>query len=345
MIFSIKHLLKMLTFLFVLILTALPIQAENLQLVMPKIIYIGDTVEVRYIFHSNATIFDGDFAVKPSTKLSLRTDFDYFRLNASDFTVTSANLEKLNSEYTLTLNLIPWKTGFCVIPPFNLANLVRFTLESEGIFSTSASNFPFIVSLSPIEVKSLVKKTGIHNFLPQSGPLTLPGTTFFLVILAIISMIIFAALIYTLLHLPKIAHFIENFTYLYSLKKNSRKTIKKLLNLQKESEKITSDKEYASQIQHILRNFLNKRFGTDFSSVTTSGIAHLFNELMGGDLNENQAESIETLQEIFNRLDFIRFAQNARFLPAGENSDTSERSSITEKAVHLVESFDLEGEE
>ena len=344
MIFSIKNFLKKHIFLFAVIFTALPAQADNLQLVMPKIIYIGDTVEVRYIFHSNATIFDGDFAIKPSTKLSLRTDFDFFRANASNFTIKSANLEKLNSEYTLTLEFIPWKTGFCVIPPFNLANLVRFTLESEGILSTSASNIPFIISLSPIEVNSLVKKTGNHTFLPQSGPLTLPGTTLFLVILAIISLILFAVLIYALLHLPKIARFIENFTYLYSLKKNSRKTIKKLLALQKDSENFTSDKDYAAQIQHILRFFLKKRFGTDFSSVTTAKIAPLFTELMGGDLSETQSAIVESLQEIFNRLDYIRYAENARFLPASENAGTAERVLLTQKAVRLVESFDLEGE-
>ena len=339
-----KKIIKTIAVITQLILSQFFLSAENLQIVMPKIIYIGDTAEVRYIFHSDAEIFGKSFPLTENTSISLRTDFHFFKANESNFTVTSADIRRTGSEYTLTINIIPWKTGFCVIPPFNLASLVRFSLESEyGIETHSA--IPFIVSLSPIEVKSLVQKTGNNSFMPQSGPLTLPGTTLFLVIIAIVSLILFSALVFVILHLPGIARFIDNFTYLYSLKRNSRKTIKKILLLQKDSAKIPSDKDFAAELQHILRIFLKKRFSTDFSSVTSAKIPLLFTQIMGGSLSEKQENCVNTLLEIFNRLDYIRFAENAHFLETDKTDGINERISLAERSIRLIENFDSEEEE
>lgn len=339
-----KKIIKTIAVLTQLLFAQICLHAENLQIVMPKIIYIGDTAEVRYIFHSEAQIFGEAFSNLENTNLSLRTDFNFFKANESNFAVKYAEIRRTGSEYTLTLNIIPWKTGFCVIPPFNLASLVRFSLESEYGIETHTA-IPFIVSLSPIEVKSLAQKTGNNSFMPQSGPLTLPGTTFFLALLAIISLILFSALVFVILHLPRIARFIDNFTYLYSLKRNSRKTIKKILILQKDSDNIPSDKDFASELQHILRIFLNKRFSTDFSSVTSAKIPLLFTEIMGGSLSEKQEGCVNNLVEIFNRLDFIRFAENAHFIDCDKNDGTTERISLTENSIRLIENFDSEDEE
>ena len=136
-----------------------PAHSENLQIVMPRLIYIGDTIEIRSVFHSDALIFGGDFAEKPSATIPLRTDYEFFLAHEADFCVKAASLEKLNSEYTLNLTVIPWKTGFLQIPPFSLTSLVAFS-QNEKIVGTSPSmtgnrsSTPFIVSRSPIEVKS-----------------------------------------------------------------------------------------------------------------------------------------------------------------------------------------------
>jgi len=331
-----------------LILLSAPSHAQNLQLVMPKIIYIGDTVEIRYIFHSEAKIFGGEFSESASTFLNLNTEYEFFKANAADFTVTKATLEKQNAEYTLTLTVHPWKTGFLQISPFNLTTLVNSSLDFSRIREkhTMAITFtPFIIELSPIEIKSLVEKTGSHNFQPQVTPLTLPGTTTILVILAIIAFILFASILFALLHLPKIARFLGNISYMYSLKKNSRKTIRKILQLQKNSSTIVADKDYAEKLQHILRDFLNKRFGTDFSSIITSKIYAEFSELCGGTMSEQQQNIVESLLSIFTRLDYVRFAENGRFSQKNENNGENERFTISESAVHLVEDFDTEEEE
>ena len=322
-----------------------PAHSENLQIVMPRLIYIGDTIEIRSVFHSDALIFGGDFAEKPSATIPLRTDYEFFLTHEADFCVKAASLEKLNSEYTLNLTVIPWKTGFLQIPPFSLTSLVAFS-QNEKIVGTSPSmtgnrsSTPFIVSLSPIEVKSLVQKTGNHSFLPQASPLVLPGTTALLVFLALFALAVFSAILFVLLHLPRVARFIENLTALYSLKKNSRKAVKKIRALQKESEKIPSDKDFAEGLQHILRAFLNKRFAQNFSSVTTNALYPLFIALCGGDLGEHQENAVEHLIALFNRLDFIRFSEHARFLSASENNGKSERDSVCENAITMIEEFD-----
>ena len=167
---------KFLPLFFAFLLTFRAVSAENLQLVMPKIIYIGDTVEIRYVFHSEAKAFSGNFSDSPSYFLNLNTQYDFFKANDADFTVRKVTLEKINAEYTLTMTVIPWKTGMLQIPPFNLNSLVNSSMD----FSVSKKSpvfTPFIISLSPFKVKSLIAKTKNKSFMPQSSPIVMSGTT------------------------------------------------------------------------------------------------------------------------------------------------------------------------
>ena len=321
---------------------SLPLFSENLQIVMPKLVYIGDSLEIRYIFHSDAILFSGEFAEKVSTKLKLRTDHDFFRAQDQNFTVTAASLEKINSEYTLSLSVIPWKTGLLSVPPFNLSSLVDFSQKNGLVEKRSA---PFVVNLSPVEVKSLVTKTGNKSFMKESGPLVLPGTTLLLVLFSILAIILFTAFLALLLRLPKVARFIEQVTYLYSLKRLSRKSVKKILSLQKDSKKISSDKDFAEKLQHILRDFIGKRFSHDFSSTTTGRIYSVFKELCADELSPHQENCIEKFCGIFTRLDYIRFAEKTGFLPAQGDSEQGERDLICENSILLISEFDIEENE
>ncbi len=335
-----KGFYKKLLYIFAFIFFSQQLFADNLQLVMPKIIYVGDTVEIRYVFHTDAILFGDNFSSSSSTIMDLRTDYDLFLSLKNDFALRSATLQKINSEYTLQLTVTPWKTGFLAIPPFNLTNMVNFTYEKNLSKNQRLSTVPYIVNLSPVEVKSLVAKTKNSSFMPQSSPLILPGTTILLVFLSIAAIIFFGFLIFCFLRLPLIKRFIENITYLHSIRKNSRKSIKKLLRLQKDSKNINSDKNYAEKIQKILRDFLNKRFDGDFSSVTTEKLYDKFIQLFGGKMGNHQENTINTLLEIFIRLEYIRFSENGAFLTEKENSGTMERDSIIEKAIRLIEAFD-----
>lgn len=311
---------------------------------MPRLIYTGDFVEIRYIFHLENDIFGGEFS-KNSARLSLSKEFNFFKAHEDEFSVLSAQLEKINTEYTLFLAVVPWKTGFLSIPPFNLTNLVNFT-RKNSLSQTGEpfplASIPFIVELSPLEVNSLASETGAKSILPHSPPLLLPGTTALLVTLAVLAIVLFALLIFILLKFDRVKKFILATLYIWSLKRNSRVTVKKILQLQKDSKNIPLDKDFAENLQHILRVFLKKRFAYDFDSVSTKEIYPTFSGLLGGDLDENQEKSVEHTTEIFSRLEYIRFAKNAHFLSAKENTESNEdeRISITDSAILLVKEFD-----
>ncbi|MBQ0052202.1 MAG: hypothetical protein KBT11_09115 [Treponema sp.] len=304
--------------------------SEDMQIVFPKTIFVGDTVEVKYIFKREQSPFSDELFT--NSRLELAKNYSVFENQSSSFAVTEARLEKIGSEYTLTLKLLPWKSGYLTIPTFDLTSLVRHSLNKIGY----GSSFP--ISLKPIQVNSLVEKSGNRNFRPQSAPLVMPGTTLMLVLTGIFYLILFSAVIFILVRLPVISAFLERLAYLLSLKKNSRKSVKKLEKLLKESDEIIADSEYAMEIQKILREFLNKRFSADFASTSTSGFYEKFCELMGGELSGNQENSVEKLVEIFYRTDFIRYSKDGTFT-------ADERATITQDCMDLIFNFDNNQEE
>ena len=314
----------------------LPAPAENLQIVMPKTAFVGDTVEIHYIFDWDSDFFSAERAASlglNAHRLELNPKYAFSALDSENFALKNVLLEKNGGQYTLSLTIVPWKAGFLQISGFDLGSFITFShpkLEAA----------PFYVLLEPIEVKSLVQKTGNHSFLPAASPLILPGTTALLATLAILALIFFGTLLFALLHIPKIVRFLENLAYLYALKKNSRKAIKKIRTLKSDSEKIFSDKDFAETLEHILRDFLTKRFARDFSSVTTNALSPLFDDLCGGNLDAGQEAIVENLVALFSRFDFVRFSENAQFLSERENGGTKERKTLCEKSIQIIEDFD-----
>lgn len=365
--------------------------AENMQIVFPKNANIGDTIEIKYVFHSSENFADGFFSDKDSEKdskngkssveksadknensetdkntknaktansengnkstqnnentdsknaknfvsnskslkIELRADSEFFKSHENDFTVKEIFLEKINSDYTLSLKVVPWKTGYLIIPPFDLLSLLHEAKNSQ----VKKNSRNFMISLKPIPINSLAEKNAISDFRPQAAPKMLPGTLIFLAVrIGIYIFLIFAA-IFAILKIPATAKIIENFAYLFSLRKNSRKTAKKLKNLLSSSQKIKNDKDFAQNLQNILREFLKKRFSRDFSSVSTNAIYQEFENLLGGELSEFQDEAVENLIEVFFRTDFIRYSPNSAF-------QDGEREKIILKSLEMLSLFD-----
>ena len=323
---------------------SLPLAAENLQIVMPKIIYTGDTVEIRYIFKTPEFLFTDENKLKPGEIIHLKKDSDFLKFYEDDFAVTDGFLQILGSDCTLTLSVISWKPGYLELPRFSLGTFLEncwfdsAQQQSAQLPAFSAQSARrFFIEISPVEVKSLAAKTGKKDFLPAQSPLVLPGTTALLVTLGILAFILFAVLVFILLHIPEVSRFVTNLLYLYSLKKNTRKTIKKLSLLLKNSQNIPEDKNFAGNLEHILREFLTARFKKDFSSVTTERIYGILEDTCGGEFSAHQGETVENLVSLFSRLDFIRFAPNAEFTGG-------EQEKLTETAILTVEAFEKEEE-
>lgn len=315
--------------------------AQNMQIVFPKTAFTGDTLEIKYVFRSETEIVP-ESAFKSSPKFELRTDYETFARAADDFYVKEIFLERLGLDYTLTLKIVPWKAGNIAIPTFDLVSLARFSFSPEDFAENAQSaqneqsaQKTLLISLKPVLVNSAAEKAGAADFRPQASPKTMPGTFAYLALSAVFYLALISFLVFALLNIPAAAGIFRKANYFLSLKRNSRKTAKKLKNLLKSSAEIQEDKDFAEKIQHILRGFLSKRFARDFFPVPTGEIYSVFLDLMGGGLSENQENAVESLIEIFFRTDFIRYS------PAQEFSG-NERKKLTQKAISLLALFDLE---
>lgn len=311
------------------ILVSFSVHAENRQILIPKFICVGDTLEIKYIFHSDANIFPEEVFSKNSSHLQLDPEYPHFMALQESFSIKDIYIENSGSEYVLSMAIVPWKAGNFVIPPFDLTSLVNYSLKSKK------RGITYIVSIDPIEVNSNLKQNTVSTFLPQSGPLLLPGTTIIIAAFAILFIVLFSALIYFAAKLPAFALLIEKILYICSLKKNSRAAIKDLNKLLKKTGFALSDKEYAEQIQKILRSFLKERFERDFQAISTGKLYSEFVDISGGELMDFQEKAVEKTIEIFFRTDYIRFSKNAAF-------ENEERSKLTLEAIDLIFDFDTE---
>lgn len=327
------HLRLICQFFLLLILSSLPIFAENTQIVFPKNAFAGDTLEIKYIFHTDADFLPAQ-VFADSSRFILRADYDVFKKKSEDFFLKEIFLERLGSDYTLTLKLVPWKSGYLELPAFNLASIARFSRQNQNQTDSSLQD-SFLISLKPVFINSHLETSSDKNFRPQASPKTLPGTFLYLALSFGFYLVLILAAIFLILRLGATKRFFKNFSYLLSLKKNSRKTAKKLKKLLNSSFQIKSDKDFAKDLQQILREFLNKRFARDFSSVPTSGIYSSFCDLIGGELSESEDDAVETLAEIFYRTDVIRYSPNQNFL-------TNERENTVKKSLDLLAKFDAE---
>ncbi len=301
--------------------------AENRQFVIPQKIFVGDTVEIKYLFHSDASIFPSDLA--KNSRLELSKDFKFFEEKKDSFSVKSIFIERNSSEYVLSLTIVPWRQGILAIEPFDLTSLILHSLnKTQGGVS-------YTVKLDSIEVHSLLKQKNITSFMPQSGPLLLPGTTVLLAVFSFVLVVLLSLLVYFASKLPMFAKFIEKILYILSLKHNSRTAINEIRRLQKKSDQIVEDKVYARELQRILRRFLRERFSHDFQSVTTGKLYEEFIEVAGGSLSDFQSDLIEKLTSIFLRTDYIRFANEAHF-------EDGERLNLTKEAIQLIIDFEAD---
>ncbi len=331
------------------------LSAEDMQIVFPKNANIGDTIEIKYIFNSkenfledclSAKNLDGNSSekygnsenkkngensenTKKITRIELSSGSSIFEAQKNNFAVKEIFLEKINSDCTLSLKIVPWKAGYLTISPFDLFSLIQETKNSGQKINTQK----FMIKLKPVPINSLAEKTSVSDFRPQAAPETLPGTMIFLAVrIGIYIFLIFAA-VFAMLKIPAAAKIIENFTYFFSLKKNSRKTAKKLKKLLSSSKEIRADKDFAQNLQNILRDFLGKRFSNDFSAVSTNAIYQEFENLLGGEFADFQEEAIENLIEVFFRTDFVRYSPESAF-------QNGEREKIILKSLKILRLFD-----
>ncbi len=304
-------------------------QSAHEQFVSPAEIFIGDTVQIKYYFQTGADLIDGD-------SQELTVEYDAFKKFSSLCFVKKASLKRTGSDYTFFMDVIPWQVGELNIPPFDIAALINLSLKDSD-----AATGNYIVDIDPVVIKSIVQRTGKNQIQPPQGPVTVPGTTAFLIVAVIFALILFVLLLVALFKIPAIKEWLEDFFAARKAKKNVRRTLKNLKKLLKKSGKILDDKFFAASIQKILRNYCENRFACSFDSLTTDEISPFFLQLAGGEFTELQDKGVLLMYEIFRRCDYIRFAGSAPEVFIGD----SQREGLVQKAVDLVEIFETDEEE
>ena len=290
--------------------------ADGFQSVFPINPYFGDTVEIRYVFHSELNLLASD---SEKNHIVLDEKYPVFLAWSEKFTVVSAYIENVGNEYTFLMNIVPWKTGRIEFPHFDLCSLIAYSTKEDE------ANAYFYMELSPIEVGSLAKKKGVHSILPASGPLLMPGTIFLVSLFLVAAVLLFGAILFVVLNIPSIKTRLSQFKYLYSMKKLSRKTIKKLLKLKSLSGTIKRDADFAMRMQRIFRDYLSKYFSEDFGSLTSTEVMQKLSEVFDHEIPER----FERVDDNFVRMDYIRFA-DGRF-------SSGEREGIVDELIKIVE--------
>lgn len=272
-------------------------QTNITQVTLPKKIFIGDTVELRYTFRSPVDFFsdkDDSSAVRNIDVKSLQ-----FEPETDDYTLTKASLERNGLSYTFSITFMPWRTGDIDFPPFDLARAVYGDSSSE-----------FAVDLQPVVVSSILQKSDDTTLRLPAGPLLLPGTMYTLYASAIIIIIILLLLIRLIVKWPVIYNSRRKKKLMRSYARNAKNLFRQLRRLEKSGERIT-DAEFCTELQQLVRRYLAVRFGYDFTTVMTSQFAAVFDRITAGTMSGKKQDAAESLASIMHRTDYIRYAHDS----------------------------------
>ncbi len=279
-------------------------QNENssIQILLPKTAYTGDRCELKYVFRTDVDLFGNSAEEKTIQSLELTTDFAAFNKLEQKCKVYRATLEHSGFEYTLTVFFIPWQSGIIDFQPFDLAGLVRKSLN------TNTSSSVFAVDFAPVTINSLTQKMGVTSLCPSKGPMILPGTTFLLIVLAACVVACLAVLIFILSKIPYFVSCLILGRRRRQLKKSYRQTERLFKRSLKQK---IDDTQFCQQISTVLRLFLSERFDSDFMFLTDDRLSFKFEEITCGSTDELQTLAINDVVEVLQRCSYIRFAQNS----------------------------------
>ena len=276
---------------------------DAVQIFMPENASVGDRAELHYMFHTESPLLQEE-----ESHVELPLEIPALLAEQEKCKVLSATLDRFGSEYTLSLSLVGWKSGQIDFSPFTLKG--------------------YTIDLKPIEFHSIVEKTGAQGFRPASPPLVVPGTSAMLALFALLFLVVLSASLFALFHIPAIADFLTKSRAERIARRNMRTALKKLRGLSARGGGL-DDKSFSASLQHILRDYLSKRFSFDFASVHTAALYDTVSCICGADLTSEQEGLVQEILSLFTRTDYIRYASAVL--------QTDERESLLASALHVVE--------
>lgn len=260
------------------------IYIQTKQSVFPKAIYIGDKAELRCSFKSQTQILEAAASAQNFTQ-----DLDYSLYDIKDIGLQKGQSGQPDQDYyNLVITFVPWKTGKIQLPDFEIEGLGTIHFEA-------------------VEVLSLVEQENITDLRSYSSPLLLPGTTYKIYGSLAAFVILFILLIRLIIKWRSVVFWFNNTKLKRRYARSKKNTIKALKKLVQE----TSDSQISTQLQKIMREYLELRLNYPFTKKLTSEMSIAFDQASCGLADENRYAVFENIISIFVRTDYIRFSDSS----------------------------------
>ena len=291
--------------------------ADGQFFVNPKEIFCGDKVVLKYqtvLTDDNAIFLGNVLPIKITEPEQLAK---IIKIDSLDCTVENFEISISGNLLTSQINFVPWRLGKVSYPT------VKLELES------------LIVELpgSEFTVSSILEATGETSVKPAMGPILLPGTTYTVYAGVLLVIVFLSLVIFTLTKSSKIIRFFKNIIIARRYKKNYKKSLAMLKKLGKNSQNI-SYKEFAEELQKIMRSYFAFRFSDKIYNLATAEIVGWFNSVYNLILPEQAEKAIHLFYEIMLRCDFLRFSGNS---VSGGEFQKDEGDELIQKASKIME--------
>ena len=253
------------------------IYLQTQQTVFPKSVYIGDRTELRCSFKHEAAV--------PVASVSLDcfiTPPDYSLYDISSVTIQEAG----QGYYTLVLSFVPWHTGKITFPDFELPEIG-------------------VIHFDDITVLSLVEQQGVQGLKGYAPVLLLPGTAYKIYAGIAAFVILLIVFIRLMVKRQAIIFWAKNLKLRRRYARNKRIAVKQLKGL---CSKDLSHSELSTQLQKIMREYLEVRLAYPFTRTLTSEMNLAFDKATGSLADENREAAFEDIIGAFVRTDYIRFS-------------------------------------
>ncbi len=303
------------------------------QTLVPLEVYVGDVAEIRYNFKLDLKI-----PAEENFEMEINVEKIPFENISDALVVKSARFFRRGDDFTFALKFIPWRTGTISFPQFNLYSALNF---DEAAID---ENFSFNISLSPIEIKSVVEKTGRAEIQGPLPPLMIPGTSYVIFALVVVAVIFLAAIFRALLKFHDLKRWFSQMKIRRLRRRNSIITLRKLKKLLRNQN--LSDIEFCARLQNVTRAYLSFRFDFPFESESALGMPQAFQKIFLGEIPDFVFPVLDDLTSAFIRTDYIRYAHGSldeSREPKAEheaNLAHGERKSLTATIAKAVKIFE-----
>lgn len=291
---------------------------QSQQVLVPRQVYIGDSAELRCTFETESVLFRNLVAQKGNIELSK----EYFmgELDASKWDVKNVVISSSGyNKYTLSVSFVPWRTGNIDLPAFDMGAALNSDAEI------------YVMGFQRFEVVSITKTQSLSSLRDIQSPLLLPGTTYKVYGLIILLLLLIIAVIRITIKRKKFVFFIKNEILLWKYRKNKKATFKQLLKL--EQDKVSADNQIASEMQKIIRAYLEFRMDYPFTKLVTSEMMEGFYKATCNLLSDKKTFAAEEIIRVFVRTDFIRYSKDAAF-------NANERQQLISTLMNSIETLE-----